>query len=306
MKNIKIKLTLVLAICCLAWMSQAQNAEQKQKPILPKAGDIGLGIDLVPVLRYAGNIFNGTANNTLNVFGGEPALPVGVPAVPNVSISGRYMLTDEISVRANVGLIGHNLSQQLYVRDDVAFFNNPLSEAKITDTYKQSRSGMILSFGPEYRRGYHRIQGYAGLNLLYGFEAQRDVYLYGNAITEINQTPSRNNAAFAVPPALTPAVPAYWTRTYVTGKYQDGNTHYVGLEAVVGVEYYIASHLSLGGEVSLYALQAFMSNSYQEQEGFNFLTNKVEQRTELLSPGSREFTYGTDNLGAKLYMMFYF
>ena len=91
MKNIKIKITLVLAICSFAWMSQAQNVGQKEKPILPEAGDIGLGIDLVPVLDYVGNMFNGTLNNGWNVFGGEPALPIGVPAVPNVSITGRYM-----------------------------------------------------------------------------------------------------------------------------------------------------------------------------------------------------------------------
>lgn len=304
MKNIKIKITLVLAICSFAWMSQAQNVGQKEKPILPEAGDIGLGIDLVPVLDYVGNMFNGTLNNGWNVFGGEPALPIGVPAVPNVSITGRYMFTDDFSLRANVGLIGRNISQQLYIRDDVAFFDNPLSEARITDTYRQSRSGMILSVGPELRRGYHRIQGYAGLNVIYGYEALKDVYQYGNAVTEINQRPSRNNAGFIVAPA--PIAFANWTQTYVTGRYHDGNAHYVGLEGVVGVEYYITSHLSLGGEVSLYAIQMFTGKSYQEQEGFNFLTNKVEQRTELIAPRSRMFSYGTDNLGAKLYMMFYF
>jgi hypothetical protein len=304
MNNIKIKITLVLAICSFAWMSQAQNVERKEKPVLPKAGDIGLGIDLVPVLDYVGNMFNGTLNNGWNIFGGEPALPIGVPAAPNVSISGRYMFTDNFSLRANVGLIGREISQQLYIRDDEAFAKNPLSEARITDTYKQSRSGMILSVGPELRRGYHRIQGYAGLNVIYGFEALQDEYQYGNAVTEINQRPARNNAGFVVAP--TPIAFANWTQTYVTGRYHDGNAQYVGLEGVVGVEYYITSHLSLGGEVSLYAIQMFTGKSYQEQEGFNFLTNQVEQRTELIAPRSRMLSYGTDNLGAKLYMMFYF
>jgi hypothetical protein len=303
MKNIHIKITLVLVICSFAWMSQAQQVERKDKPGLPKAGDIGLGIDLVPVLDYVGNIFNSTTNNSWGSFGGEPVLPVGLP-VPTVSISGRYMLTDNIALRANVGMLGRTLSQQLYVRDDAAFFNDPLSEAKITDTYKQSRSGMIVSLGSELRRGYHRIQGYAGLSVIYGFEAMTDVYEYANAVTEINQTPSRNNAAFFVTPA--PVGIPYWTQTYVTGRYQDGNMQYVGLEGVVGVEYYITSYLSLGGEVSLYALQMFSSKSFQKQEGFNSLTNQVETRTELLSPSSRMFSYGTDNLGGKLYMMFYF
>ena len=46
------------------------------------------------------------------------------------------------------------------------------------------------------------------------------------------------------------------------------------------LEYYIASHLSLEAKVPCMHCKAFMSDSYQEQEGFNFLTNKVEQRTE--------------------------
>ena len=305
MNNIKIKITLVLAICSFAWMSQAQNVGQKEKPILPKAGDIGLGIDIVPVLRYAGNMFNGTVNNGWNTFGGEPTLPgVGLPVPPNVSITGRYMFTDNFSLRTNVGIIGRKMSEQLYIRDDEAFAKNPLSETKIIDTYKQNRSGMILSVGPELRRGYHRIQGYAGLNLVYAFEAARDVYQYGNAVTEINQTPSRNAGLFTVAPM--PVVVPYWTQTYVTGRYQDGNTQHIGLEGVLGVEYYITSHLALGGEVSLYAIQTFRSRFYREQEGFNPLTDQVEYRTELLSPSTSVFSYGTDNLGTRLYMMFYF
>lgn len=302
MKYFKIIIALIFMMCS-AWAFHVQAAERENKPILPKAGDIGIGIDLVPVLDYVGNIFNGTANNSWNTFGGEPVFSVGVPS-PSLSIHGRYMITDNFVARLNAGILGGTLKEQFYVRDDADFFDNPLSEAKIVDTYQQSRSGMVLSMGAEYRRGYHRIQGYAGLNLIYGFVAMKDVYTYGNAITEINQMPSRNSAAFTVSPV--PIATPYWTQTYVTGRYYDGDTQYVGLEGVIGVEYYISSHLSLGGEVSLYALQQFNKKAYQKQEGFNPLTNQLEYRTELLSPKGKMFSYGTDNLGGKLYMMFYF
>ena len=82
---------------------------------------------------------------------------------------------------------------------------------------------MILSVGPELRRGYHRIQGYAGLNVIYGYEALKDVSIWLRY--EINST--RNNADFIVAPA--PIAFANWTQTYVTGRYH-GGLHYIGLE----------------------------------------------------------------------------
>lgn len=298
MKNSSIWICVVFLFSLTVHMAPAQTAELKNKPTLPKAGDFGLGIDLVPVLDYLGNMFNGTTNNTLNSFGGEPLALVGVIA-PGVSIKGRYMQTDKMAYRFNFCTIGRTWVENNYVRDDAAFFNDPLSEAKVLDVYKQHRSGMSFSAGTEYRRGYNRIQGYAGVDLIYGFETTTDVFEYGNAVTDINQTPSRVLRLAPIP------VP-YWTQTYVTGRYYNGNAHYIGLGAVVGVEYFLASHLSIGGEITMYAVQMFSTQSHQKQEGFNPVTNQVESRTELLSPGDRIFTFGTENLGGKLYMMFYF
>lgn len=299
MKNSKIWICIVFLFALTVHMSSAQTTDQNSNPTLPKAGDFGLGIDLVPVLDYLGNMFNGTANNTLNSFGGEPLLPLGILA-PGVSIKGKYMQTDNMAYRFNFSTIGQTAVQNVYIRDDAAFFNDPLSEVKVVDTHRQHRSGMSFSVGMESRRGYNRIQGYTGLDLIYGFEMATDVYEYGNAVTEINQMPSRGLIGTAPIP-----VP-YWTQTYVTGKYFDGSAHYFGLGAVVGVEYFLASHLSLGGEITIYALQMMKSQAHQKQEGFNTVTNKVENRTELLSPGDRSFSFGTQNLGGKLYMMFYF
>ncbi|OJV38702.1 MAG: hypothetical protein BGO29_04280 [Bacteroidales bacterium 36-12] len=301
LQNIKIILASLLVLVSIHVV--AEDKQTRETPILPKAGDIGLGIDLVPVLDYVGNMFNGNTFNSLNSFGGEPVLIAG-PFAPNLAIRGKYMYTDNMALRLSFATLGRTYNQKLYIRDDAAFFHDPLSEAKLIDVYKHHRTGMEIALGSEWRRGYNRIQGYAGADLIFGFERTTDTYEYANLITEINQTPSRTAGLFNVPP--TPIAVPYWTQAYVTGRYHDGNNLFVGLGAVVGVEYFISSHLSLGGEVSLYALQMFSRQSYQEQEGFNTLTNKVEKRTELLSPGSNGFAFGTDNLGGKLYMMFYF
>lgn len=271
------------------------EAKSKKSVELPKAGDIGLGIDLVPLLNYAGNMFNQNWGNTLNTFGGEDALLLN----PTVSIMGKYMLTDHIALRANIGILTGTNVEKEYVDDDAAIALNPLSEAQIIDTRRYQQSGGSIALGAEYRRGYKRIQGYAGADLIYGFAAEKTTYEYGNAITEVNQTPTR---AFG---QVTKPVQD-WTAAYLSEDFHEGNTQYIGLSAHVGVEIFLASHLSIGGEVSLCALGAFERQSFQKLEGYNLKTNTVETRTELVSPGDTSFTCGTGNLGGKLYMMFYF
>ena len=39
------------------------NAQDKEKNYLPEAGDMALGVNLMPVFKYAGNLFNGNTNN---------------------------------------------------------------------------------------------------------------------------------------------------------------------------------------------------------------------------------------------------
>lgn len=295
MKKTKI-FALMFLLALPAGIFAQDEAKSKKSVELPKAGDIGLGIDLVPLLNYAGNMFNQNLGNTLNRFGGEDALLLN----PTVSIMGKYMLTDHIALRANIGILTRTNVNRFYSTDDAAVALNPLSEAKVTDTERISQSGGSIALGAEYRRGYKRIQGYAGADLIYGFAAQKDTYEYGNAITEVNQTPSRIALGIAANPVQD------WTATYITETFHAGNTQYIGLSAHVGVEIFLASYLSIGGEVSLCALGAFERQSFQKLEGYNFKTNTVETRTELVSPGDTSFTCGTGNLGGKLYMMFYF
>lgn len=301
LQKLKIFLASLLVIASIHVVAQGDQA--KKTPTLPKAGDIGLGVDLVPIFNYVGNMFNGTAGNGLNSFGGDPVLMNG-PFSPNLAIRGKYMLTDDIALRLNVATLGANYTEKLYVRDDAAFFHDPLSEAKIVDTYKHHRSGSEFAVGAEYRRGYNRIQGYFGVDLIYGFQSEEHKYAYANAITEINQTPTRATGMSVVAPV--PIAVPYWTQAYVTGRYHDGNSQFVGIGGTIGVEFFIRSHLSLGGEVFLYGIEHFIPQVYQMQEGFNTLTLQRDTRTELISPAERSFTFGTDNLGGKLYMMFYF
>ena len=48
------------------------------------------------------------------------------------------------------------------------------------------------------------------------------------------------------------------------------------------------------------------SAQYARIEGFNLVNNVREERIETITPGYKAFTFGTQNLGGKLYLSFYF
>ena len=58
------KLISIIAIGLMPFMSiNAQSGDSKN--YLPEQGDMAFGINVKPVLKYVGNIFNGTTNNKL-------------------------------------------------------------------------------------------------------------------------------------------------------------------------------------------------------------------------------------------------
>ena len=123
---------------CIVPLSLAHAQEEPAKQYLPEEGDIAIGIDVAPLFRYVGNLFNGSTDNTLESLGGEPFTEdvdgFDVDDIqPDVSIMGKYMLTDNWALRANIGLMIRSNTTKIYVADDAAILNNPLSEDKLID-----------------------------------------------------------------------------------------------------------------------------------------------------------------------------
>lgn len=283
---------------------RAQEPAKAQKVYLPEAGDIAIGIDVTPVLDFIGNAFNGWGHskdtkNTIASFGGTPLLELEGLDMPTVSILGKYMLTDAIALRGNIGLMVNSDRTKEYVTDDLAALQDPLSSEKLVDERHIRSTGACFSLGGEYRRGSRRVQGIFGASLLFAFQNKDISYTWANDVTEINQFPSY--ADFGSDESL---VDRQGYR--LLKKYNEGTSYYFGLVAHVGIECFIFPKVSIGGEVSLSAYETFGAKSFVKKEGFNPALNRVEKQTVLLSPGNRDFHLGTENLGAKLFMMFYF
>ncbi len=293
--------TIISLLCALLMLPFAAAAQEKaEKQYLPEKGDFAIGFDAAPLLYYAGNIFNGTEDNSIEELGGTPAAAKGGLVsnsylLPDYSIMGKYMLTDHWGLRANIGLIFSSDKTRGYVIDQAALAVNPLSQDRTIDSETVNTTGVSVSLGAEYRVGKKRIQGVFGGGILIAATKQKIQYSYGNGISAINQRPN-----------------VHFTGVYDNNNYRTlstfthGANTALGLVGNAGLEWFVAPKIALGAEINLCLCYEFGSQTYTKQEGFNTSTNKVEVRTNLSSPGNRNFFFGTESLGGALYMMFYF
>ena len=299
------KITVVLLSCLMfATTLSAQVDSTKQcskrccpKQLLPAKGDFALAVDMVPILRTLGTIFWGESNHTTG-FGGTPLFNDETFGgnYPTVSIIGKYMITDKLAIRCNVGALINATSNGTNVRDDAAAYADPLTQKEVTDYLKRNNYGVSLNLGAEYRLGQKRVQGIFGADIIFGLSSASRKYTYGNAITEDNQAPSTNVGYYAT--HISP-------NTRMLLQKRPAN-YSIGAQVSAGVEVFVAPKIALGGQVNLSYAFTYGRQTFTEGEGFNPLTNQVEKITQITAPAGWSHRFGTNNLGASLYMAFYF
>ena len=285
-------LTLILSAGLAVVSLSAQENEPKQ--YLPKQGDWAIGFDAKPVLQIVEAIFSEESDeiNELPAIGGESSLLNG----PTLSIMGKYMLTDQLAVKANLGILVENTKNSGYSTDDAAAMLNPLANAKVADIMTTRETGISLFAGLEYRLGKKRVQGVFGGGLLLGAEKTLVSYRYGNQMTAINQKPSVAGQLGYV-----------YNGDYRTLKRFSNTPNFVaGLVGTAGVEFFVAPKVALGAEVCLTAMYTINQQTYTISEGYNTSSEAIEQRTDLVAPMTGAFKLATENLGGNLYLSFYF
>ncbi len=269
----------------------ASAADETKTVYTPEQGDIAFGVDIVPLLRTIDNAFDRTSGSA--TIGADPFESANAWVRPNVAISAKYMLTDRLAVSAILGLKVDSETSRHYVTDDLAVGLDPLSEAQVIDSRRDTETGGSLMAGIEYRLGKRRVQGIFGGGLLFGFSTQSVTYTYGNKLTALNQHPSS---------AFDGAIDGYRD----LASRPNGPAFALGVYGKMGVECFVAPKIAIGATVDLYLYGTFGPNGWIKREGFNAAYNKVEERVDLVTPGNRGIHFGTDNLGGSLYLAFYF
>lgn len=286
----KIILSIATALVAGSGCAYAQTVEATD--LTPKKGDWAVGVDVIPLLRTIGGAFN---NDKATPVGGNPFVYDEMYTRPDVAIMGKYMVSDKWSVNVNFGLNVRNNWNRAYVGDDKALALNPDSEAKVTDTENINRTGGTLTVGAEYRLGQRRVQGIFGVGLMAGISNYSRKYSYGNKITELNQNPTTSMRVHG----------AHEGYRVIEAK-NDGVNGALGVYGSAGAEWMITRQIALGAKVDLYLYGSFSHNGYIKSEGWNQAYGRVDTHTDLVTPGNSSINFGTGNIGASLYCMFYF
>jgi len=278
MKTIKL-------IICVLLMSSFANAQEltskKGIPILPQKGDWGVGVNAKPFLNYVGNIFNGSTNNSTNF-----------NLINANTLMGKYYLTDTKALRFKFCLNTQNETLKNNVKKDGQ--NN--FEITVTDINNHSYTNIMLSAGLEKRKGYGRLQGFYGSELALSFFNESNSYKYGNSFDSTNVTPL-STTSFSSHLSNSSAIRTINRKT--------GLGFGVSVRGFVGVEYFIAPKISLGGEFG-YAVSFTYNNGYKEKDELWDSAKKTAKTFVEEKGGSMKINTNADDFGGAIFLMIHF
>lgn len=254
-KNMK-KRTLVIGLLMTSIVSLAQDSSSEEQvpknkkgnEILPKAGDIGLGFNTIPIL----DMFLGTLNRATPFAGAGNVVQYTSSA--NNQIVGKYYLDAKTAIRVRFGFNTLSGSITNQVQDAEAMYNarngtqddiNAASLMRVDDKLTFKKNNILFSVGYEKRRGYRRLQGFYGAELGIGTNGSSQKVSYGNAFSDVYPVEFTNNFNSFNVTTQSPTVAGRVTRN-VESKNTGGFR--VGVRGFVGIEYFIFTKISIAAE----------------------------------------------------------
>lgn len=284
--------TVAMALAFGLFTANAQDLTSKKgEPILPEAGDWGIGVDATPFLNYAGNFFGKTAANTA---------PTWNFLTSNNTIVGKYFKDATTAYRAGIRL-GMTSSKTVVLTDDrsvPAPTTTPTSPEKFPTKENSAKYGTTnigITGGMEMRRGKTRLQGFYGGEVGIFFGSNKTTYSYGNSLAPtgspavvvdaVGDNIDGNNIV-TTPIANGQVGAARVTVDKTSGIFQ------FGVRGFIGAEYFILPKISLGGEFGWgigFGSLGKSSTTYETQTSGSSGTVTYEQKN-----GS-SFIIDTDN-----------
>jgi len=268
---------------------------KKGIPILPEAKEWALGISANPFLTYGGNILNG------NTFNNSPAFTYANNPTNNIAVFGKYMVsaTTAYRVRFNAS-INTQVDKAVVAQNEIS--PDPFFPAFTEDWRKTNTQTIVVAVGYEKRRGKGRVQGVYGAELVFGYSGLKQVYQYGNSISQDFNAPITNNFGSNI----LAGSPVAASQRKVEEKF--GTSIYGGVRGFLGVEYFIGPKISLGAEFGYSIAVRDTGRGLITSERWNPITNSVLQ-TKTDQNNNGYFTFlGTslDNLNGSINLLFYF
>lgn len=280
-----------IAVClCFAFSLQAQDLTSKKGiPILPQKGDYALGVSATPFLDFVGNA---TKINSSNVFSSPASFNFLEPS--KMYIYGKYFMADDMAIRGKVRIGSSSKTEVQYSTK-----SNSNWPDVVEDTWESSTSNVFLAGGIEKRRGYGRLQGYYGAEVMLSvMGGQKNIYTYGNDIESSNTNPNRYDFG--------PNITGSYDYTEIITKSVLG----FGLNGFVGVEFFVAPKISLGGEfgwgIGINQTNGVSGGTEGTYEYWDSSTSRVRTKTNPTSGKTSSAGIDTRSSGSQLFVMFHF
>lgn len=311
-------LTTALILGASSLFAQDLATNKKGKILNPEAGDWGISVDASPFINFAADllVFGADAGASSPDFNGLN------DQAPTWSISGKYFKRNDLAYRGTVRLYTDNTKTTRGVNfsDDFTAppvnWPNDVEDAESKDMLKERDWAVGLAGGLEWRKGTKRLQGYYGGELVLAFSQESKSYTYGYDLIAMDADASTNDALdayttdFGTNVLLNPA--SHDSRTLTDKK---GMTTAFGIRGFVGVEFFFAPKMSIGGEFGWGLGLSHTGRSTMETEGIDYLADdgtaldgdvvtdvklKSGERTTEFFLGSDRDNSGADN--KKLWM----
>jgi hypothetical protein len=260
---------------------QAQDKEdftsKRGVYILPEAGDIGLGFNAAPVFNYMGNMLNGSVGNSLFT-----------NYISDQAIIGKYYLSDKTAIRGELRIgYNHNCNNE-FIMEDASI---PDPEVLVTDKRGINSTNIHLGAGYEMRRGNGRLQGYYGGMLTIDYARTNVNYDYGNAITSEFNSPYTTDFGANI------------TGSGRITEVKNLTNMGIGARGFIGVEYFFAPKISIGGEFGWGP--AFNITTSGEQTAEVWTGTEVKETTDELAKDNN-IGLDTDNASGGIFLIFHF
>jgi hypothetical protein len=289
-------LIILMAVVTVYAVNAQDFTSKKGTPILPEKGDYSFSIDAVPFFVYIGNMFHGTAPTDAPTFD----FP-GLNDVPMWTLQVKKFVSPTMAMRARIRL---GFSSQTYKNTILDQTNTSTTPAYVDDKWTETRMNIVLGAGIEKRRGKGRVQG------VYGAMANIMVGTHGNSITYGNEM----STVYTNPLSTDyPWTPSYTGTGYIasntgnrTLKDNDGMTFGIGVNGFLGVEYFFAPKMSIGGEFTWGLMLQVTGKGKSEVEYLNGAPVVTETTETTKSGGALYFGVDNGNTGGASNLSFYF
>lgn len=281
MKKLNLFVMLFIGFCitCTAQENSEKNNDSTDNKILPNKGDIAIGISAMPFLNYLGNLFNGSYDNLTSF-----------TFIENNTIYVKYYLkpTTAIRFKARIGLSSTTLKNKV-INDTNQFM-------KVTDEFNRNTQNILIGGGLEKKRGKNKLYGIYGVEGWFSVSGSSQKYKYGNEFSETNQSPLSTSNFKSGYSNYMYNRPTESTESSTTG---------IGLRGFIGLEYFIFSRISIGGEFGWGVTTYSYGKSKNVSESWDYWENVLIEDVSQTDGGSF-FGANTDNIDGLIYMMFHF